>query len=864
MPKVISYTPPWLSRPSPGFDLFAPKASSKATNGHKAAQEYSGTNKTIAKRGTEVFVAVGNEIRWSDLVLLQEKSEEQANRLGHSRSRPGRSAAQDEVLHRVLRVGVHGAIKQLVISPEGEFMAIATTHTIHIAVLPNSSHLGTEDTSPLKLKTFQLGPTAHVLEQSPIASVLWHPLGYRGRCLVTITTDAVVRLWELNRTNRYSFSEPTVAVDLRKLIDATSTEDDLSVSGYAHSKGFSPDAYEWEIASACFGGSLEQEGINGWSPMTLWVAMKEGDVYALCPLLPSKWQVTKSPGTSTILQHLTTAIESQNAYTEESSTKEQRISQAQFSWLLDILDQEPVVEKDHLDDVTEIYSRPESTPIFPKLQGPLQLTPDLDDSKDFEISDILVFGLSNLDSVDEDGSPEGLSASVVCLLSSNCDVHMCLDLEGVEGQWLPAREDSETALEEGDEDHTLLVVETVHLLPRSSQGRPLSSHPTFTLDDSTDFAFFVTDESGVFHLSMLSWVPDLERELSGAQIEGAEFRLNGFLNLAQSAAEKIFPLSEKEHQDATHEIASCVAYDVADLGHFVLTAVHGQPLAATLDSRGISQPFRDAASEELDIPDLPLRPTYQPPAVFYHHTKLTSFMDEKVPARYKSSLTQEVRLSAATLEIMTNAHRILSHETNQLGLAASDLFSRCERLKLEFKAQILRAAQLADQIDKTTGADEDTFEDDASEDRAVGKTQIDDRLKEVKARQAALVSQHDRIRAKLAQTNPRKLTEKEQMWMEEVEKMSQAINKQQQQDDSDKPSTLARVEEVRRIKEQVIKEAKDTDTSQADAGLNGNGHVLVSSDFRKQKVETIHKMLEKEKAMLDSAQDRVEKMAAIV
>ncbi|KAF2807109.1 uncharacterized protein BDZ99DRAFT_465039 [Mytilinidion resinicola] len=745
-------------------------------------------------------------------------------------------------------------------------MAIATSHTIHIAVLPNSSHLGTEDTSPLKLKTFQLGPTAHVLEQSPIASVLWHPLGHRGRCLVTITTDAVVRLWELNRTNRYSFSEPTVAVDLTKLIDATSTEDDVSVSGYTHSKGFSPDAYEWEVASACFGGSLEQEGINGWSPMTLWVAMREGDVYALCPLLPSKWQVTKSPGTSTLLQHLTTAIESQNAFSEEeSNTNEQRISQAQFSWLLDILDQEPVVENDHLDDVTEIYSRPESTPILPKLQGPFQLTPDLDDTKDFEISDILVFGLSNLDSFDDDGSPEGLSASVVCLLSSNCDVHVCLDLEGVEGQWLPSREDPEAALKEGDEEHTLLVVETVHLLPSSSQARPLSSHPTFTIDDSTDFALFVTDESGVYHLSMLSWVPDLERELSGAQIEGAEFRLNGFLNLAQSAAEKIFPIPEKQQPDATRGIASCVAYDVADLGHFVLTAVHGQPLAATLDSRRGSQPFRgSAASEELDIPDLPLRPIYQAPAVFYHNTQLTSFMDQKVPARYKSSLGQEVRLSAATLEIMTNAHRILSHETNQLGLAASDLFSRCERLKLEFKAQILRAAQLADQIDKTIGADDDTFEDDANEDRAVGKKQIENRLEEVKSRQAALMAQHDRIRTKLAQTNTRQLTEKEQMWIEEVEKMTRAVNEQQQQQGSDEPLTFARIEEVRRIKKQVLDEAKDAETSQTDAGLNGNGHVMVSSDFRKQKVETIHRMLEQEKAMLDSAQNRVEKMAGMV
>lgn len=320
-------------------------------------------------------------------------------------------------------------------------MAIATSHTVHIAVLPTRSHLDTDDDSPLKLKTFQLGPTAHVLEESPIASILWHPLGHRGRCLVTITSDASVRLWELNRTNRYSFNEPTLAVDLRKLVEAITDDDDLSASGYGQSKGFSSEAYEWEVASACFGGSLDQEGINGWAPTTLWVAMKEGDVYALCPLLPSRWQLSNSPGASSILQHLTTSIESRNASNEEDEEpEEQRISRDQLAWLMSITDQEPIVEQDDLGGLTEVYTRPDSVPDCPKLQGPFQLTPELDMSKDFEISDILVYGLSNLDSVDDDTIPEGLETSVVCLLTSNCDVHICLDMDGVEGQWLPSNE----------------------------------------------------------------------------------------------------------------------------------------------------------------------------------------------------------------------------------------------------------------------------------------------------------------------------------------------------------------------------------------------------------------------------------------
>ena len=88
MPKVICYTPKWLSRPSPGFELFntekhVHKAASQGArrdpiqrNGNSGASEYVGSNKTIALRGTEVFVVAGRYIRWSDLCMLKDEYEE--------------------------------------------------------------------------------------------------------------------------------------------------------------------------------------------------------------------------------------------------------------------------------------------------------------------------------------------------------------------------------------------------------------------------------------------------------------------------------------------------------------------------------------------------------------------------------------------------------------------------------------------------------------------------------------------------------------------------------------------------------------------------------------------------------------------
>ena len=80
MPKTISHTPSWLSRPSPGFQLFnTPKSADSSTpHSRKGSDktEYNGPNKIVARRGTEVFVVAGKHIRWSDLSILKAEHED--------------------------------------------------------------------------------------------------------------------------------------------------------------------------------------------------------------------------------------------------------------------------------------------------------------------------------------------------------------------------------------------------------------------------------------------------------------------------------------------------------------------------------------------------------------------------------------------------------------------------------------------------------------------------------------------------------------------------------------------------------------------------------------------------------------------
>lgn len=77
MPKVKSYSAPWLSSNAPGHGLFEPNPETSRSRTVETAyaskkKPVAGPRRTIARRGTEVFVAVGREIRWGDLAYLKD------------------------------------------------------------------------------------------------------------------------------------------------------------------------------------------------------------------------------------------------------------------------------------------------------------------------------------------------------------------------------------------------------------------------------------------------------------------------------------------------------------------------------------------------------------------------------------------------------------------------------------------------------------------------------------------------------------------------------------------------------------------------------------------------------------------------
>ncbi|KAI1335093.1 nuclear pore complex protein An-Nup82 [Xylariaceae sp. FL0016] len=887
-PKIKSYTPSWLSTPgSPGHDLFVPAPGHvpsfalKSRTGAKL-----GPRRTIARRGTEVFIAVGNEIRWADLVYLKERwlEKEAKKQRGPRIKREDSPGLDDEDIikesveegcaegFRTIRTSIGADIQQLSISPYANFMAVMTTHSVRILLLPDPSHLTAPSLDAIKPKSWTLGPTTHVMDRSPIASALWHPLGVNGSALVTVTKDAVVRVWELSQKDRWSFDTPSLTVDLRKLADGTSLDQNFSASVDVTNKGFSPDSFEMEVAAAYFAG----RGSGGWSPMTLWIAMREGDIYALCPLLPNQWAPPP-----TLIPSLSISIVGNLAAVEDDpqvSEQVKLLAQQQLDWMSDLDNQEPrVIEGPPGEPPTEIYTRPARPGVVPRLQGPfdIELSPDNTADEDVELTDIFAIG-EKLDTDElmmgedeeldmEDVEGEGLSLSVICLLSSSGQLRICLDLEGVQAQWLPPRNKSK-AMGRLTGSPVLLTFQTLDVLTPMEVME--NDWPVFSSDVNSRYSFYVTNPRAITYISLTPWVFRLESELQGDSQAGSDFRIDLLVNGQGSTRERVH--TNKDESGTVLPLSAAVAIRDPDLGYFLLSATLREPLAWIFETPDDDfVPIRSASpSFDKDAEVKPLaffepRPVYQPSFAFDESSALPSLLEKLRTSKHKTVVSQEVRLSPLTLQLFTEAHKILSDETYRLGVAAAEVFRRCVKLQAELKQQITKANEVKARVEAVTGEDQADEDEPESSDAAV-----DRRLRAAKERGEALSQRLEKMRRTVSKATSRDLSDKEKAWVREVNALDAGISGAAKPVDGTARSKQAmqRYEAVMQLKDELFEQSQKLASATSDGESSPSSSSMdlrIPSELRKAKVNQVKGLLERETALVDAVKARLERLAVI-
>ncbi|KAI0408635.1 hypothetical protein F4802DRAFT_594047 [Xylaria palmicola] len=887
MPKIKAYTPAWLSSPSPGHRLFAPNpddVQNIASYSSRAAAAAS-PRRTIATRGTEVFIAVGKEIRWADLVYLKEKWQENAARgrgSVHVKREGSDEVDDDDIIKASIEDGcaegfrtikppaIGSDIQQLVISPYANFMAVLTAHTVRIILIPDPSHLTAPSLEAIKPKSWSLGPTTHADDRSPVASALWHPLGVNGSSLVTVTRDAVVRVWELSQKDRWSFDTPTLTIDLQKLADGTSLDQNFSANDVGK-KGFSPDSFEMDVAAASFAA----RGSGGWSSMTLWIAMTEGDVYALCPLLPSQWAPppTLIPSLSISIVGNLAAIEDDPNVSEQAKL----LAQQQLDWMSDLDNQEPrVIDGPPGEPPTEIYTRPSRPGMVPRLQGPfiLDLGPESEDDLDLNLTDIHVIG-EKLDTDElmfgedeelemEDTEREGLSLAVICLLSSSGRVQICLDVEGTQAQWLPPRNRVKT-MGRLVGSPTLLTFSTLDTLTPFEVTD--AAWPVFSSDVTSRYSFYVTHPSSITYISLAPWVFRLESELQGDSEAGSEFRINLLINGQVSTRERLY--NNPIQDDALLPLSAAVATRDPDLGYFLLSATPFEPIALIFDSpeddfvpvQSISPPF----GQDVEVQPLEFfgpRPVYQPSHAFDESSVLPSFIEKLRTSRYKTIMNQEIRLSPLTLQLFTEAHQVLSDETHRLGVAASEVFLRCIKLQDELRQQITKANEVKARVEAIISEDQAEEGEESESSNAA----IERRLQAAKERGKALSQRVENMRKVINRATNRELSKKEQDWVKEVKALDSGINGSAGTEDAPNRAKqwMDRYQKITELKEELAEQARALGTPASEEEDNSNpprDGLRIPSELRRAKIGQVKGLLERETALVEAVKSRLERLA---
>jgi nucleoporin NUP82 len=227
-------------------------------------------------------------------------------------------------------------------------------------------------------------------------------------------------------------------------------------------------------------------------------------------------------------------------------------------------------------------------------------------------------------------------------------------------------------------------------------------------------------------------------------------------------------------------------------------------------------------------------------------------------------INEPVRLSPATLGILTDAHKVLSEETHRLGTAAAELFRRCHKLQLDLRDQIARANEVAYRIEALVGDDE---LDDSME-SVGGNAGLEKRINDAKQRQQDLLDRFEKLKRKTARggAGGRELSGKEKLWIEEVSILSGAVLPSENADklsiDTKTPKPWQRFEEVKSLKEELVERAKEIgEEAEGDSNSAIGSKVRVPSEIRRQKVKQVMELLERETALVEGARGRLERLS---
>lgn len=685
--------------------------------------------------------------------------------------------------------------------------------------------------------------------------------------MTTITEDATVRLWEFERQNRMSVNTAALAIDLKRLANGTAGSENFSPPKFG-TANFSAEMPYMEVSAACYAGAggsdLQRDA--GWATTTLWLGMKDGGLYALCPIVPSKFAASPKMLDELAATTCLTAAELDEGDVDDAK-EDMRAALDQLNWING-------VEKHHrgedFDVNLTVFNRPSKPSPIPMLQGPYRTEPEPDAL--FDITDIFVIPRSGQNgNVDEDGfeiiggneaqDEEHIPVDAVCIATSDARIHICFDLQGATARWLPAHKGRDKSGADDVDEFLpeLLLVDSIEVSTEPTLGRPM-----FTSDAHARACFFVTHSQGVTYVSLAELMQKISAETQRGAEAGGSFRLKLALEqgLAVDALIRL-PRPHASSPDGGSAVPSaCVALLDSNLGDIVLTESLGEPFAVELDYN--DDEFIDSEiGGDLDMDGLagdePVprqgRDTYAVPQEFYAATTLPSLMRQYVDKHPRRQLRDKVRITEDDENLLTQAHAILSSETHRINDAVSRMFERTERLCTEFKAQLKRANEARNKIEDVVD-DYDTNGMDGSEEPINSGDKIEQRLERAQSRQEELQERFEALRQQMGRVDKRPLTSKEKDWIRQVEEIDEMTG-DGEGDEGEGQKASHRLGRVRALKHELGSERAQAMEEGSTTGVEA---ATSPGSSRRVGSAAIRNMLERERAMVEATRKKLDEL----
>lgn len=314
-------------------------------------------------------------------------------------------------------------------------------------------------------------------EIGAVLKVLWNPIHRYDANLIVLDSQNIIRSFDLIN----SYKTPDQTIDL-------------------NSHSVHPQLSEFEAFSACSIALGTKSDPHG--PFTLYVLSRDGDMYALCPFVPSTFVLTQNQLEE--LFDLAVAEEHEYRHSEGSELIVRKHYKRQLDWAADIWKQASltVVETRLSEDGLKfeeffVLQRP-STYLNPQLQGPFSFEPYPDE-------------FYNYDAVDVETVDNG-ACTVILTTYSNGSILIALQVHSIDLNW---------AVLDASVDLTLFVIESI--LPAEAANYPNNYfRPGIFVPPESKNTVYILNSRFIHRINMDAWCSQIKAALDEGVLEDVE------------------------------------------------------------------------------------------------------------------------------------------------------------------------------------------------------------------------------------------------------------------------------------------------------------------------------------------------------